>query len=126
MADVLDWLETPDQSITIVLSPGEDDLDRDERFERACRMFPEMKIEMDEAGNIIMTPGNSDDSSFRSGEAYASPLRNELSSLFPGVMMMLPASSISIFISGNIRQALSNRSSRSRSSSPGLRTIVID
>ena len=70
MADVLDWLETPDQSIMIVLSPGEDDLDRDERFERACQMFPEMKIEMDEAGNIVMTPGNSDDSSFRSGEAF--------------------------------------------------------
>ncbi len=68
MPNLLNLLDAPDQ--TVVITASEEDLDRDALFERACRMFPEAKIEMDAAGNIIMTPGNSEDSAFRSGEAF--------------------------------------------------------
>ena len=32
-------------------------VDRDEEFERVCRLYPEMRIEMDECGNIILHYG---------------------------------------------------------------------
>lgn len=59
----------------LVLYPGDDDLDRDTRFEAACERYPDAKVEMDEDGTIIVTPGSSEDSGFRSGEAFAQ-LRN--------------------------------------------------
>ncbi len=68
MPDVLDLLEEPGQ--VVVITPGGGPLDRDARFELACEVYPDAKVEMDEQGNIIVTPGNSEDSSYRSGEAF--------------------------------------------------------
>ncbi len=68
MPHVIDLIESPDQAI--IITPGTQTLDRGERFERACQVFPQSKVEMDEAGNLIVTPGNSGDSSYRSGEAF--------------------------------------------------------
>ena len=69
MPDVLDLLDEPGQSL--IITPGFEEQDRDARFERACEMYPDATLEMDEAGNIIVTPGNSEDSGYRSGEAFA-------------------------------------------------------
>jgi Uma2 family endonuclease len=68
MADLLELLEAPGQAV--IITAGSDEGDRDERFERVCEMYPDARIEMDAAGNIIMAPGNSEDSAFRSGEAF--------------------------------------------------------
>ncbi len=43
--------------------------DRDKEFERVCRLYPEMRIEMDEIGNIIFMPSGSPDSGFHSAPA---------------------------------------------------------
>jgi hypothetical protein len=43
--------------------------DRDEEFERVCRLYPEMRIEMDESGDIIVTLLEPPDSGFRNAEA---------------------------------------------------------
>ena len=67
--DVLDLLGEPGQSI--IITPGTENQDRDARFELACQIYDYAKVEMDEQGNIIVTPGNSEDSSYRSGEAFA-------------------------------------------------------
>ena len=69
MADVLDLLESPGQSV--IITRGTDEQNRDELFERACRLYPHAKVEMDDEGNIIVTPGNSEDSGYRSGAAFA-------------------------------------------------------
>ena len=45
--------------------------DRDEEFERVCQLYPEMRIEMDENGNIIFMPPGSPDSGFHSAPAIA-------------------------------------------------------
>lgn len=72
MPELLDLLTEPDQTVVTIITPGESEtLDRDARFELACQLYPNDKVEMDEEGNIIVTPGNSEDSSFRSGEAFA-------------------------------------------------------
>jgi Uma2 family endonuclease len=68
MADLLELLEAPGQAI--IITAGSPEADRDELFERVCEMYPEARIEMDAAGNIIMVPGNSEDSAYRSGEAF--------------------------------------------------------
>lgn len=68
MADVLELLEAPGQAV--IITAGSNEGDRDERFERVCEMYPDARIEMDAAGNIIMVPGNSEDSGYRSGEAF--------------------------------------------------------
>jgi Uma2 family endonuclease len=68
MASPIDFLTEPDQAI-IIKRGTNPDLDRDARFQHACLIYPTAKVEMDEAGNIIVTPGNSEDSSYRSGEA---------------------------------------------------------
>lgn len=44
-------------------------VDRDKEFERVCRLYPEMRIEMDESGNIIFMPPGSPDSGFHSAPA---------------------------------------------------------
>ncbi len=44
-------------------------VDRDEEFERVCQLYPEMRIEMDESGNIIVMPPGSLDSGFYSNKA---------------------------------------------------------
>ena len=44
-------------------------VDRDEEFERVCRLYPEMRIEMDECGNIIFMPPGSPESGFHSTPA---------------------------------------------------------
>lgn len=43
--------------------------DRDEEFERVCQLYPEMRIEMNESGNIIFMPPGSLDSGFYSNKA---------------------------------------------------------
>ena len=69
MSEVLDLLTEPDQAI--IITPGNrTDLNRDARFESACQLYPNTKVEMDEEGTIIVTPGSSEDSGFRSGEAF--------------------------------------------------------
>ena len=70
MPDSIDlFLTESDQAI--IITPGEhDDLERDARFELACQIYPNAKVEMDEDGNIIVTPGSSEDSGYRSGEAF--------------------------------------------------------
>ena len=67
MPDILDLLEAPDQ--VVIITAGSDVHDRDARFEQACEMFPEARIEMDEVGNIVMVPGNCEDSGYQSAEA---------------------------------------------------------
>lgn len=69
MADLLELLEAPGQAV-IITAGSPEEIDRDELFERVCEMYPDAKIEMDAAGNIIMVPGNSEDSGYRSGEAF--------------------------------------------------------
>jgi hypothetical protein len=54
MVDVLELREEPGQ--TLIITPGFEDTDRDARFERACEMYPDAQLEMDEAGNIVVTP----------------------------------------------------------------------
>ena len=66
--DVLDLLEAPGQAV--IITAGTIHQDRDARFERACHLYPDARVEMDEDGNIILTPGNSEDSAYRSGEAF--------------------------------------------------------
>lgn len=68
MADLLELLEDPGQAI--IITAGSPAADRDDRFERVCEMYPDARIEMDAEGNIIMVPGNSEDSGYRSGEAF--------------------------------------------------------
>lgn len=68
MADLLELLEAPGQAV--IITAGSPEGDRDELFERVCEMYPDARIEMDAAGNIIMVPGNSEDSGYRSGEAF--------------------------------------------------------
>ena len=68
MADLLELLEAPGQAV--IITAGSPERDRDELFERVCEMYPNARIEMDAAGNIIMVPGNSEDSGYRSGEAF--------------------------------------------------------
>jgi Uma2 family endonuclease len=70
MAELLDLLTEADQAIIVQAPATETEQERDKRFERACEVFQNGRIEMDEAGNIFVTPGNSDDSSYRSGEAF--------------------------------------------------------
>ena len=43
--------------------------DRDEEFERVCRLYPEMRIEMDESGHIIITHPELPYSAFRNAQA---------------------------------------------------------
>ena len=43
---------------------------RDQAFERVLRLYPDMRVEMDEAGNILLMPPGSIESSFGSGEAF--------------------------------------------------------
>jgi len=69
MADLLELLEAPGQAV-IITAGSPDEVDRDELFERVCEMYPDARVEMDAAGNIIMVPGNSEDSGYRSGEAF--------------------------------------------------------
>lgn len=66
--NVVDLLTESDQSI--IIHPGFQPQDRDARFELACQLHPNAQVEMDERGNIIVTPGSSGDSGFRSGEAF--------------------------------------------------------
>ena len=74
MPGILDILEAPGQEV--IITAGSGDYDRDEWFEQVCEIYPEAaRIEMDSAGNIIVTPFNSEDSGYRSGEAFAQ-LRN--------------------------------------------------
>ena len=54
---------------TITITP-EGYFDRDALFEQACELYTEAKVEMDAEGNVIVTPGNSEDSGYRSGEAF--------------------------------------------------------
>ena len=61
-----DLLTEPDQAI--IITPGAGVIDRDARFELACRLHPDSKVEMDAEGNIIVTPGNSEDSAYRSSD----------------------------------------------------------
>ena len=67
MPDFLDLLDAPGQ--VVIITAGDADQDRDDRFERACEMYPEASLEMDEEGNIIVTPGNSEESAYSSCEA---------------------------------------------------------
>jgi hypothetical protein len=43
--------------------------DRDQEFEAVCKLHPEMRVEMDQFGNIIVMPPGSPDSGFHSLEA---------------------------------------------------------
>jgi Uma2 family endonuclease len=43
---------------------------RDELFERVLRLYPDMRVEMDEEGNILLMAPGSIESSFGSGEAF--------------------------------------------------------
>jgi Uma2 family endonuclease len=43
---------------------------RDDAFERVLGLYPDMRIEMDEAGNISLVPPGSIESSFGSGEVF--------------------------------------------------------
>jgi Uma2 family endonuclease len=53
-----------------VIFQPEDLQDLDEVFERVLRLYPDMRVEMDEAGNIsLMAPGSME-SSFDSGEVF--------------------------------------------------------
>ena len=61
-----DLLTEPDQAI--IITPGEHSIDRDARFELACQIHPDSKVEMDAEGRIIVTPGNSESSGYRSSE----------------------------------------------------------
>jgi Uma2 family endonuclease len=69
MVSAIDFLTEPDQAI-IIKAGCNPNLDRDARFEQACLLYADAKVEMDEEGNIIVTPGNSEDSGYRSGEAF--------------------------------------------------------
>jgi len=44
--------------------------DRDQAFERVLRLYPDMRVEMDEAGNILLMPPGSIESSFGSSEVF--------------------------------------------------------
>ncbi len=58
-----------DQSV--IVTAGSHLLDRDARYERVCELFPEgARVEMDVEGNVIVVPFSSEDSAYRSGEAY--------------------------------------------------------
>ena len=63
-----DLLTEPDQAI--IITPGEHPIDSDARFQLSCQLNPDSKVEMDAEGRIIVTPGNSEDSAYRSGEAF--------------------------------------------------------
>jgi Uma2 family endonuclease len=63
---MIELLTEPGSQVTY--QPAET-ADRDEEFERVCRLYPEMRIEMDESGNIIFMPPGSLDSGFHSNEA---------------------------------------------------------
>ncbi len=54
---------------TITITP-EGSFDRNALFEQACALYPEAKVEIDAEGTVIVTPGNSPDSAYRSGEAF--------------------------------------------------------
>ena len=43
---------------------------RDELFERVLRLYPDLRVEMDEEGNILLMAPGSIESSFGSGEAF--------------------------------------------------------
>ncbi len=68
MPNVLDLLDSPGQ--VVIITAGDCGQDRDDRFERACEMYPDASLEMDEEGNIIVTPGSSEESAYCSGEAF--------------------------------------------------------
>jgi Uma2 family endonuclease len=68
MPGSFDFLTEPDQAI-IIKAGSSPHLDQDARFEQACLLYTEVKVEMEDEGNIIVTPGNSEDSGFRSAEA---------------------------------------------------------
>jgi Uma2 family endonuclease len=53
-----------------VIFQPEDLESRDELFERVLRLYPDMRVEMDEQGNILLMAPGSIESSFRSGEAF--------------------------------------------------------
>jgi Uma2 family endonuclease len=44
--------------------------DRDREFERVLALYPDMRVEMDEAGNILVMPPGSIESSFGSSEVF--------------------------------------------------------
>ena len=64
----MDLIERADQAV--ILTAGGSTSDVDARFERLCELYPDARIEVDGAGNIIMVSGNSEDSGFRSGRAF--------------------------------------------------------
>ena len=66
MPDILDLLEAPGQEI--IITPGCPDGTNERNFLQLCELYPYARIEMDKTGSIIMTPGNGEDSSFRSGQ----------------------------------------------------------
>jgi Uma2 family endonuclease len=53
----------------IIFQP-ENLLDRDREFERVLALYPDMRVEMDEAGNILLMPPGSIESSFGSSEVF--------------------------------------------------------
>lgn len=61
-----DHLTEPDQAI--IITPGASKIDRDARFEFACQLHPEFKVEMDAEGRIIVTPGTCEDTAYRSAD----------------------------------------------------------
>jgi Uma2 family endonuclease len=44
--------------------------DRDQAFERVLSLYPDMRVEMDEAGNILLMPPGSIEGSFGSSEVF--------------------------------------------------------
>ena len=58
-----------------VIFQAENLQDRDQEFERVIALYPDMRVEMDEAGNIVLMPPGSIESSFGSGEVFGQ-LRN--------------------------------------------------
>ena len=58
-----------------VIFQAENLQDRDQEFERVIALYPDMRVEMDEAGNILLMPPGSIESSFGSGEVFGQ-LRN--------------------------------------------------
>lgn len=69
VGSAVDLLTEPNHAI--IITPGKENAEeRDARFELACHLYQDAKVEMDRSGTIIVTPGNSEDSAYRSGEAF--------------------------------------------------------
>ncbi len=76
---MLDWRKSryPKGMLNLIENAGDrvifqpDNLeDRDQAFERVLRLYPDMRVEMDEAGNILLMPPGSIESSFGSSEVF--------------------------------------------------------